>query len=96
PPYTLGGKLIDGNKQVRIFGDDITVNADVEVISSYSAHADYEELIKFISCQDKSKIKTVFLVHGEEDSKVEFKKTLMERGFPLVIIPRKTEGFTIL
>lgn len=96
PPYTLGGKLIDGQKQVKIFGDEITVNADVEVISSYSAHADYEELINFMSCQDKSKIKTLFLVHGEEDSKVEFKKTLMEHGFPMVVIPRKTEGFTLL
>lgn len=96
PPYTLGGKLIDGNKQVRIFGDDITVNADVEVISSYSAHADYEELIKFMSSQDKSKIKSLFLVHGEEDSKIEFKKTLMDNGFPLVIIPRKSESFTLI
>lgn len=96
PPNSLGGKLLNGAKQVKIFGDDTPVNADVEVISSYSAHADYEELLQFLSCQKKEKIKTVYLVHGEEDSKIGFKKTLMEQGYSLVIIPRKTEVFSLL
>lgn len=96
PPYSLGGKLLAGQKMVKIFGKEIPVNADVEVISSYSAHADYEELLTFLGCQQKEKIKTLFLVHGEDDSKIGFKKTLMENGFPLVIIPRKTEAFTLI
>lgn len=96
PPYSLGGKLIDGQKLVSIFGEEVTVNADVEVISSYSAHADYEELLQFLSCQDKTKIKNLFLVHGEDDSKIEFKKTLMAKGYQLVIIPRKAEAFTLV
>lgn len=95
PPHSLGGKLTAGEKQVRIFGEDIPVNADVEVISSYSAHADYEELLKFLSCQQKEKIKTIFLVHGEEDSKIGFKKILMEKGYPLIIIPHKGEAFSL-
>lgn len=95
PPNTLGGKLIAGEKQVRIFGEELPVNADVEVISSYSAHADYDELIQFLSCQKKEEVKSLFLVHGEDESKIAFKKTLMDNGYPLVIIPRKSETFTL-
>lgn len=96
PPNSLGGKLTQGSKYVRIFGEDVAVNAEVEIISSYSAHADYEELLKFLSCQDKQKVKTMFLVHGEDDSKVAFKENLMDGGYPLVIIPRKTETFRLV
>lgn len=95
PPESLGGKLTAGEKKVRIFGDDVEVNAEVEVISSYSAHADYEELLKFLSCQDLKKIKNIFLVHGEDEAKKEFKNTLMKNGASLVIIPRKTENFSL-
>jgi len=96
PPNSLGGRLLNGAKMVKIFGNDIPVNAEMEVISSYSAHADYEELLKFLSCQNKEKVKTIFLVHGEDDSKTGFKKTLMANGFPQVIIPRKAESFNLI
>jgi metallo-beta-lactamase family protein len=96
PPNSLGGRLLNGSKMVKIFGNDIPVNAEMEVISSYSAHADYEELLKFLSCQNKEKVKTIFLVHGEDDSKTGFKKTLMANGFPQVIIPRKAESFNLI
>lgn len=95
PPNTLGGKLIAGEKQVKIFGEELPVHADVEVISSYSAHADYNELIQFLSCQKKENVKSIFLVHGEDESKSAFKKTLMENDYPLVIIPRKEEVFAL-
>jgi metallo-beta-lactamase family protein len=80
-PHTLGGKLLSGQKSVRIFGEDFDVKAEVETILSYSAHADYSELIKFLSCQDKKKVKKVFLVHGEEDAKNGFKEKLLKEGF---------------
>lgn len=96
PPRSLGGKLLNGDKVVKVFGDEIPVNAEVETISSYSAHGDYLEMMKFLSCQDKAKVKSVFLVHGEDDSKIGFKKHLMEDGFPLIIIPRKAEAFTLV
>ncbi|MFO0435889.1 MAG: MBL fold metallo-hydrolase RNA specificity domain-containing protein, partial [Sphingobacteriaceae bacterium] len=58
---------------------------------SYSAHADYEEIIRFLGCQDKSKIRNIFLVHGETDVKVEFKDILVKEGFENVMIPLKGE-----
>jgi metallo-beta-lactamase family protein len=94
-PNSLGGKIKSGEKEVKIFGKFYNVNAEVEVIDSYSAHADYAELIKFLSCQDKSKIKKIFLVHGDLDAKVSFKEKLMDEGYKEIIIPNKTEIFTL-
>jgi metallo-beta-lactamase family protein len=73
-PNSLGGKIKAGEKEVKIFGKFHEVNAEVEIIDSYSAHADYSELIKFLSCQDKSKIKKIFLVHGDLMLKCHLKK----------------------
>jgi len=94
-PNSLGGRIKSGEKEVKIFGQFHEVKADVEVIDSYSAHADYSELIRFLSCQDKSKIKKIFLVHGDIEAKVSFKEKLMNEGFKEVIIPNKTEIFIL-
>jgi metallo-beta-lactamase family protein len=92
-PHSLGGKIREGQKVVKIFGDEYDVNAEVEVIDSYSAHADYNELIKFLSCQDKSKLKKLFLVHGDIEAKLSFKEKLHVEGYKEVIIPHKHEIF---
>jgi metallo-beta-lactamase family protein len=94
-PGTLGRRLLDGEKSVHIFGDHYDVKADIESIMSYSAHADYSELLRFLSCQDASKVKTMFLVHGEDDAKLSFKKTLTKNGFSNVIIPEKLSEFNL-
>jgi metallo-beta-lactamase family protein len=86
---TLGSRLMNGEKSVRIFGDYYNVNAEVESILSYSAHADYNELLRFLSCQDKKKLKTIYLVHGENDAKASFMAKLLIEGYHKVIIPEK-------
>jgi metallo-beta-lactamase family protein len=90
-PNSLGQKLIRGDKQVKIFGEMVDAKAEIKIITSYSAHADYEEIIRFLGCQDKSKVKELFLVHGEPEVKIDFKKTLEERGFNHVTIPVKAQ-----
>lgn len=94
-PNSLGGKIREGQKQVRIFGEDHAVNADVEIIDSYSAHADYAELIRFLSCQNKEKIKKLFLVHGDPEAKISFKEKLVKEGYKEVVIPNKNETFIL-
>ncbi|MCC7515510.1 MAG: MBL fold metallo-hydrolase, partial [Bacteroidia bacterium] len=64
-PESIGGHLMRGDKIIKIFGNEYPVKANVEVISSFSAHADYLELIKYLSCQDTAAVKKLFLVHGE-------------------------------
>ena len=51
-PNSLGGRLMNGDKQVRIYGEHYAVNADVQVIRSFSAHGDYEDISQFLACQN--------------------------------------------
>ena len=94
-PRTLGARLIAGEKRVRIFGDFFDVKAEVASILSLSAHADYSEMIKFLSCQDKKKVKKIFLVHGEQEAKVSFKEKLLAEGYADISIPLKGESFNL-
>jgi metallo-beta-lactamase family protein len=81
--------LIAGRKEVRIFGDYFDVKAEIKVMNEYSAHADYNEMLQFLSCQDKSKVKKVFLVHGEYETQMDWRETLMKNGFGNVEIPER-------
>jgi metallo-beta-lactamase family protein len=94
-PHTLGARLLSGDRQVRIFGDLFEVNAEVRSLLSLSAHADYSEMLRYLSCQRASSVKKIFLVHGEEHSKESFAARLREAGFPDVVIPRKGETFEV-
>lgn len=94
-PNTLGAKLLDGTKTVHIFGEYFEVKAGIEVIHSYSAHADYSELLRYLACQDEKKVKGLFLVHGETEAKVAFKEKLETAGYPMVTIPDKGESFKL-
>lgn len=94
-PNSLGRHIRDGKKEVKIFGDYYQVNAEVEIIDSYSAHADYGELLKYLSCQNKELVKKIFLVHGEIEAKLAFKETLMKEGYKEIIIPNKSESFIL-
>jgi len=64
---TLGRKILDGAKKVRIHGEEIAVKADIEIIDGYSAHADQKGLLDWLH-NYKTKPEKVFLVHGEEDA----------------------------
>ncbi|MDI1355654.1 MAG: MBL fold metallo-hydrolase [bacterium] len=94
-PGTLGAALLNGDNRVHIYGDFFDVKADVESVLSLSAHADYEGMIRYLSCQDKTRVKTIFLVHGEADAKTAFREHLLEFGFTQVLIPEKGETFEI-
>ncbi len=86
-PDSLGGRLAAGNKEVSIFGKPYEVKARVEVMGSYSAHADYNEMLDYLSCQKKEDVKKVFLVHGEYDVQVDWRAKLIAAGFSNVEIP---------
>jgi metallo-beta-lactamase family protein len=86
-PHSLGAKLAQGMKEVTIFGDRFWVNARVEVMNSFSAHADYDDLMQFLSCQNPEKCKQLFLVHGAPEVQEIFRDKLVKRGFKNVSIP---------
>ncbi len=95
-PRSLGGKLANGDKQVRIFGEEFDVVAEVGSLKSMSAHGDYDDLCQFISCQDSTQIKILFLVHGEYNVQQDFAKRLERKGFKDIIIPDLHEEKTLL
>ena len=85
-PGTLGYSIVNGAKKVKIFGDEIAVNARIEYIEGYSGHADQEWLMNFIYSFRTQRPKHIFLVHGEEDSQEVLKQKIEEDiGIPVSI-----------
>ena len=78
---TLGRKIMEGQKEVRILGDLYQVKANVEQINAFSAHADYSEMITWLKQIDTSRLKKIYLIHGEKDQLEGFKRHLAEAGF---------------
>ena len=92
---SLGGQLVSGTKEVEIFGDPFDVKAEVGQMKSMSGHGDYHDLLQFLSCQDASKVKKVFLVHGEFDVQKDFATKLNLKGFEQVEIPGMHNEYTL-
>lgn len=92
---TLGRRIVDGEKEVRIMGDTYKVNAKVEQIDAFSAHADYEEMTEWLGEIDTSHLKRIFLVHGEHDAQEAFYKHLTENGYPDVTIVKYGESYDL-
>lgn len=92
---TLGRRIRDGAEKVKIFGDEKKVKATVKVMDSFSAHGDHDEMIDFLSSQDKKKLKKLFLVHGEIDRQTKFKEALLQEGFRKVEIPVQDQTYNI-
>ncbi len=86
-PDSLGGRLMAGASRISIFGKEFEVKATIEQIHSFSAHADYNEMLKYLSCQDPKKVKQCFLVHGDYDVQFEWREKLQHAGFSNIEIP---------
>jgi len=94
-PTTLGARITRGDKEVSIHGIEYRVNAEVRTIDSFSGHGDYQEMMKFLSCQDKNELQQTFLVHGEYETQVDYSARLSEAGFKNIQIPSPKQEFTI-
>jgi metallo-beta-lactamase family protein len=86
-PRTLGARILEGADEISIFGVHHKVRAKIERIEAFSGHGDCNEMADFLSCQDKSQIRKVFLVHGDYDAQLAYKKTLEQKGFTNIEIP---------
>ncbi len=86
-PRSLGGKLLDGRKEINIYGVLHEVNAEIGSIRSMSAHGDYDDLCQFLACQNPAIVNKLFIVHGEYEVQQEFKNRLIKKGFKDVMVP---------
>lgn len=93
-PGTLGAKIVSGEKKVKIFGEEIAINARIEYIEGYSGHADQEWLLNFIY-SFITKPKHIFLVHGEPEGQKVLKNRIMETINIPVTIPDYGENYDL-
>ncbi len=87
---TRGFLLVDGLKQIRIYGDDVNVFANIVHMEELSAHADRDELISWLK-KSPSKPKKVFVVHGEPDAAASLQQIIRDEMHWTVEIARHGE-----
>ena len=85
-PHTLGRRLSEGDKQVHIFGESFNVRAEVATIHGLSSHADRDYLLTYAQ-QSGSRLKGIFLVHGESGPAAALKERMSAAGLPPVSFP---------
>lgn len=87
---TLGRRLVDGARRVRIFGEELPVRADIYTIGGLSAHADRDALLAWLGHFDRPP-RHCFVVHGEADTAAIFAEAVRALGWPDVVVPGKGE-----
>jgi metallo-beta-lactamase family protein len=93
--HTLGRRIRDRESEVRIHGEVFKVRARIEEINAFSAHADYQEAWDWMSLLDLSRLKKVFLVHGEPAGLTHMQGFLREKGVKEVQIVKYGEGYDL-
>jgi metallo-beta-lactamase family protein len=85
---TLGRRIKDGEKRVKIFGEDINIKAQIRSIEGFSSHADKNDLINWVEALSKT-LKKIFVVHGEEEASLELAQALKEKFDVDTIVPER-------
>ena len=81
--HTLGRRIVEKRASLRIFGADVALNAHVEILNGYSAHADRTELASWLDSVKSTspKLSRVLLVHGEPPAQAELMAALSTKGY---------------
>jgi metallo-beta-lactamase family protein len=90
---TLARKIMDGQHVVKVFGEEHTVRCKVEIIDAFSAHADRRDLLDYVDYTPPSRLKHVFLIHGEPDQALSLKDALRSKGYGNIHYPAQGELF---
>jgi metallo-beta-lactamase family protein len=92
---SLGRRLVEGIKRVRIMGEEVAVKAQIQVLNGFSAHADTNQLMEWISNFQNPKPAKVFIVHGEAQGQ-EFLKSRIQKEYKgEVYIPFRGDAVVI-
>jgi metallo-beta-lactamase family protein len=91
---TRGRRLVDGENEIRIFGQPVPVRAQIERLENLSAHADYREILRWLSGFKRAPEK-VFLVHGEPDAAESLGRKIVEKFGWAVEIPDYLQRFEL-
>lgn len=93
-PDTLGRRMAEGDRQVRIFGQLFDRRAEVKIINGFSAHAGQDALLQYAR-RVKGHAKHIFLVHGEPDKEAIFESLLKQEGIGPISFPDWKETYEI-
>ena len=83
---TLGRRILEKHQEVKIFRELHTLRANVVVLNTFSAHADYNDILEYVSALDSDRLKKIFLVHGEPEAQSNLKRKLEEKGYSTSIV----------
>jgi metallo-beta-lactamase family protein len=84
--HTLGRKILEKAERVFIFDQQFPVNAEVKALNAFSGHADYNEILDYVSHLERKRLKKIFLVHGEKDAQENLRKLLVEKDYSVEIV----------
>lgn len=94
-PHTLGRRLVERRPRVKIFGEEYSLKARVKTINGFSAHADRDELLDYARQLGVDRLKSAFVVHGEEASSLALADGLQSLGVSQAIVPQPGEEFEL-
>jgi metallo-beta-lactamase family protein len=92
---TLGRRIVEGLDVVRLYGEEYPLNAEVEILNEYSAHADRNDLLDLFKGYDPGKVKQVFLVHGDIDQSRALAEAVSDMGYKDIQIPEVEQTFEL-
>jgi metallo-beta-lactamase family protein len=90
-PHTLGRRLVEKQRRVRIFGEEYVRRAEVHVLNGFSAHADRGELLDWFDRMRGPSPERVFVVHGEVESSMALAEAFKEREVAHVLVPEPSQ-----
>ena len=90
-PYTLGRRLAERQKTVRIFGDEVRVRAEIATIGGLSAHGGQKMLLEYAQAANGNGLKKIYLVHGDEEPAAVLMEKMKEQGITKVRYPERGE-----
>jgi len=92
---TLGKRLVERRPVVKIFGEEVALNAQVVIMNGFSSHADKNELLEYFNHLKKERLQHVFVVHGEPEPAEAFCNAIKETGFQHVTAPSEGDRVEI-
>jgi metallo-beta-lactamase family protein len=87
---TIGRRIVDGAKTVRLFGEEIAVNAHIHTLGGFSAHADQKGLLDWVSHLRNPQLE-VFINHGEENTSIGLAQLIQEQFHFKTTVPQWKE-----
>jgi metallo-beta-lactamase family protein len=91
---TRGRRLVEGEQEIKIFGQWVPVRAQIEQLQNLSAHADYHEILRWLGGLKRPPEK-IFLVHGEPEAAESLKLKIVEKFGWDVAIPDYLQEFEL-